>query len=75
MGGFEGWSCDDIPDRWSPLFVNRREMKDCLQVNWDFVKGNDVKDDVLVDMDVRMEIEVKNVSKLTQALNLPPFLH
>ena len=31
-----------------------------------------MKDDVLVDMDVRMEIEIKNVSKLTQDLNLPP---
>lgn len=45
MGGFGGWSRDDIPDRWSLLFVNRREMKDCLEVNWDFIKGNNVKDE------------------------------
>lgn len=71
MGGFGGWSCDDIPDRWSLLFVNR-EMKDCLEVNWDFIKGNNVKDErwcgtMLVirehsryemNVDVRMEIEI-----------------
>lgn len=71
MGGFGGWSCDDIPDRWSLLFVNR-EMKDCLEVNWDFIKGNNVKDErwcetMLVirehsryemNVDVRMKIEI-----------------